>query len=405
MYILDLAVKDLNQILREKRAALFLVLMPLCFMIFFGLIYGGSDNSKNTRLPVGYANLDQAGALSADLWDNLQASDTIQPQKLENIDAQEVSNSVKAKKLAAALIIPAGYSEQVLSGKTVRLTVIADRQTGVGQTAADAIQAANNRILSALQIARINTEAINLLKPFPDATARQSYFETAYKAASDALIKPATTISLEDARVAGNQKEMTASLQLAPGLMIQFSMFGLMTTAMVLVLERKTGTMQRLLTTRIQRWELIAGHTLAMFLVVLIQAAILVLVGQFLYGVDYLREPLATLLIMVFLSLWVASLGLLISAFSRAEEQVSVWSMIAMFFFSVLGGVWFSLEYTGQVFSTIGHLTPAAWAMDGFQNIVLRGLGFESVLLPSAMLMLYSLAFLLIAVWRLKFEQ
>jgi hypothetical protein len=53
-----------------------------------------------------------------------------------------------------------------------------------------------------------------------------------------------------------------------------------------------------------------------------------------------------------------------------AEEQVIMLSMAAMFLFSALGGAWFPLEVAGAPFSTIGHLTPAAWAMDGFQNII-----------------------------------
>ena len=42
--------------------------------------------------------------------------------------------------------------------------------------------------------------------------------------------------------------------------------------------------------------------------------------------------------------------------------------------------------------------------MDGFQNIVMRGLGFDSVLLPAALLLAYALAFFGLALWRFKFE-
>jgi hypothetical protein len=40
--------------------------------------------------------------------------------------------------------------------------------------------------------------------------------------------------------------------------------------------------------------------------------------------------------------------------------------------------------------------------MDGFQNINLRGFGFESVLLPSAALVVYAIVFFALAVWRLN---
>jgi ABC-2 type transport system permease protein len=47
---------------------------------------------------------------------------------------------------------------------------------------------------------------------------------------------------------------------------------------------------------------------------------------------------------------------------------------------------------------------PTAWAMDGFQNIILRGLGDASALLPAAILLGVGLLFLAVAVWRFRFE-
>jgi ABC-2 type transport system permease protein len=107
---------------------------------------------------------------------------------------------------------------------------------------------------------------------------------------------------------------------------------------------------------------------------------------------------------MVALALWAASLGLLISAVAQKEEQVVTLSLIAMFLFASLGGAWFPLEVAGETFSTIGHFMPTAWAMDGFQNLLMRGLGLRSVFLPAGMLALYALAFFGLAIWRFEFE-
>ena len=80
-----------------------------------------------------------------------------------------------------------------------------------------------------------------------------------------------------------------------------------------------------------------------------------------------------------------------------AEEQVITWSLIAMFLFAALGGAWFPLEVAGRTFATIGHLTPTAWAMDGLQNIVIRGQGLASVLLPAGMLLAYAITLAIMA--------
>jgi ABC-2 type transport system permease protein len=47
---------------------------------------------------------------------------------------------------------------------------------------------------------------------------------------------------------------------------------------------------------------------------------------------------------------------------------------------------------------------PTAWAMDGFQNIIQRGLGLTSTMLPALILCAYTLAFLALAAWRFKVE-
>ena len=192
--------------------------------------------------------------------------------------------------------------------------------------------------------------------------------------------------------------------QASPGTLVQFAIFGLVSSAMLVTLERKSRTLQRMLTTSTSRMQIAGGHLGAMFIVVLLQAALLLVMGQLAFHVDYLRQPLAVVLVTLTLALWVASLGLLIGVAAKGEEQVILFSLIAMFFFTALGGAWFSLESTGAAFSAIGHLLPSAWAMTGYQNIIVRGLGVGSVLLPCAIQLGYAGLFFMLAVWRFSHE-
>ena len=100
------------------------------------------------------------------------------------------------------------------------------------------------------------------------------------------------------------------------------------------------------------------------------------------------------------LAFWAASLGLLIGAAVRREEQVIMYCLIAMFVFSALGGAWFPLAIAGKAFSTIGHVLPTAWAVDGFQNIILRG-GVGGVSLRAIVVRIF---FYALALWRFRFE-
>jgi ABC-2 type transport system permease protein len=190
--------------------------------------------------------------------------------------------------------------------------------------------------------------------------------------------------------------------QASPGILVQFAIFGLITSAQILVQERKTRTLQRLMTTAMKPWEIVAGHLLAMFALTFLQTAMLVVFGQLALQVNYLREPLGILLVSVALGLWVASMGLLIGVIANAEDQVILYSMIAMFLFSALGGTWFPLESAGGAFAAIGKALPSAWAMNGYQNILIRGLGLDSVWLAVGMLSVYAFGFFLLAVWRFR---
>jgi ABC-2 type transport system permease protein len=181
-----------------------------------------------------------------------------------------------------------------------------------------------------------------------------------------------------------------------------FAIFGLVTSAQILVQEKKTRTLQRLMTTAMKPWEIVAGHTLAMFALTFLQTAMLVIFGQLVLHVNYLREPLGTLFVSIALGLWVASLGLLIGVVAKTDDQVILYSMVAMFMFSALGGTWFPLESAGGAFAAIGKALPTAWAMNGLQNILIRGLGLGSVWMAVGMLSAYALGFFLLAVWRFR---
>ncbi len=427
MCVIDLALKDLLQIVRDWKSALFLVIMPIVFTFFFGLIYGGIGGENDPRLPVGLVNHDQAGTLSAGLQNLLEASDAIRPVLLEGDEADKAADSVRDEDLAAAVIMPASFSEQALrlrsgdvlslskgqgsgqalAGEEARLTVIVDQSTQAGQTALNAVQAAMTRLLGTVQTAQISAEVYEAQRAFEDDGARQAYVDEALALASEAWQQPPLTVAVEQSgATAGDEEEALWNpyAHASAGMIVQFVVFGLNTSAMVLVLERKSRTLQRLLTTPITRTQVIAGHVLAMFAVVFLQQVLLVAVGQLAFGVDYMREPLAILLVMVALALWVASLGLLIGAMAKVEDQVIMFSMLAMFVFSALGGAWFPLDITGKAFATIGHLMPTAWAMDGFENIIVRGMGFDSALLPTGTLLAYAVAFFGLAVWRFRFE-
>ncbi len=408
MPILDIALKDILQIVRDRRSLLFLVMMPLIFTLFMGFAYQRGPTTEDTRPVLGWLNHDPDGLLSTRLEGLLSNSDAVRLQALTPAQAANPSENVRSGKLAGILIVPSGFSQGTLDGQKVRLTLIADEASQAGQAARQAVRVATVRLLSAAEAAQLSDKAL-VAGGVPASGPSSAAFAGAVDEALQGWQSPMLNVVVEPVRAAGAQAEddfwANPYNQSSPGMLVQFTLFGLVSISMIVVQERKSRTLQRMLTTSLSRPAVIAGHLLGMFALVFVQELVLVVFGQFALHVDYLRQPLATLLMMVSIGLWIASLGLLVAVIVKGEEQVIVFSLIGMFLFTALAGAWFPLEATGPAFNTIGHLTPGAWAMDGFQNILIRGQGLSSVLLPAAIILGYGLLFFVIASWRLRYAE
>jgi ABC-2 type transport system permease protein len=407
MRIVDLAINDLRQLVRNWMTPVFLIAMPIGFTLFFGLIFAGTGGEEDPRLPVGFMDQDGGSVLSTRLFDLLDASDAVRPV-VSDESIERMEKTVSDGDLVAAVIVPVGYSGRVFAGEDAALTVIVDDGTVAGSTARSAVQASVMRLRGAVKAAQLSAEALEA----QGGSADEAFLKEALDEAIEAWREPPLTVTRAQSGAVAEEDEedkegsvmATPYGQSSPGMMVQFSIAGLIGAANILVLERKSRSLRRLLTTAISRMEIILGHYLTMFVMIFAQLALLISFGQLALGVDYAREPVATLLLAVTMSLWTASLGLLIGVLAKTEEQVIIFSMIPMFILSGLGGAWMPLEVTGETFQTIGHLLPTAWAMDGIQNIIVRGLGLESVLLPAGIMLLYAVAFFALAVWRFRFE-
>ncbi len=390
--ILDITAKDLLQILRDRKTFLFLLIMPVLFTFLFGFAFGGfSKGETDPRLPVAVIDEDGDG-LSQRLVGLLEESEIIAVTQDTAKTLADYEKLLSKGDLAGILVIPARYSNSLLEGNLPRLALTVDLAQSAGTTVQAEVLAAASRLASAVQTAQIVGQTTSAFTP-------------AFEQALAAWNNPPVRIEINSALVQIEEKPSSQIMSLAhtsPGMILQFAIAGLLTCATVIVSERKTRSLQRLLTTATRRWHILLGHYLAIFVLLFAQFLVLMLFGQLVLKVDYFRIPAGSLLIAVTSSLCIAALGLLIGVLARSEEQAIAFALIPMFIFAGLGGAWTPLEYTSAAFQAIGHVTPIAWAMDGFKNITVRLLGFESALLPSAALAGYALLFFLLSAWRFR---
>jgi ABC-2 type transport system permease protein len=390
--ILDIAFKDLTQLTRDFKTFMFLLLMPILFTFLFGYAFGGFSGPSDSRLPVGYLDQDDSW-LSRTLRDQLADSDVLRLDEDPNRTYPDLERLVADGDLAAVMIVPERYGTTFLKGKNARLILIADTGTAAWTTVEAEVMATISRLDSAVRTATILDEIDTERMPFGYA------FEQSLDAWDEPpiAVKETTSTAVE---AVDERRESLAHT--APGMMLQFAIAGLLTSAQVIVTERKSRTLQRLLTTAARRFDILLGHYLAIFTLIFTQFMVLMSFGQFILGVNYMRDPAASLLVAFCAALCISALGLLIGVLARSEEQAVTFSLIPMFVLSGLGGAWVPLEVTGETFASIGHLSPVAWAMDGFKNITIRGFGIDSVLLPAAALAGYAVVFFALAVWRLS---
>ena len=298
--------------------------------------------------------------------------------------------------LAAAVLIPANYGHSLLKNQLTKVTLIADTAGTAGMSIKSEVLTAANRLAGAVQTALVLEEAAR----------GQISFDYALSQSLDAWAEPPIRVTETTSSLLAAQGEVNGALaHTSPGMMLQFAFAGLLTASQIIVSERKSRALQRLLTTAIWRYHILLGHYLAIFVIISLQFLLLILFGQFILKVDYLRAPLATALISFCAILCISAYGLLIGVVAKSDEQAVMISLISMFVFSGLGGSWVPLDATTPAFQMIGHVTPIAWAMDGFNNILIRGQGVQSVFFPGGMLLIYALVLFALAAWRFHFAQ
>ena len=139
-----------------------------------------------------------------------------------------------------------------------------------------------------------------------------------------------------------------------------------------------------------------------MFALTFVQQILLIAVGQFVFGVDYLRDPPALLLMMIALSLVASSLGLLLASVLTSEQALIAAVVIVSMSVSALSGAWFPLEITGAGFAFVGHLLPTAWILDGLRGIIVRGFDVNDVMPAFGIALAWAMGFFALAVWRFR---
>ncbi len=386
-----IATKDLLENRRDKLATLFTLVLPVIFTVVLGVVIGQAESAG---LPLALADGD--GSPSAQrLVQRLEESSLLD---LKLMTADEVDKAVHDEKAAAGLIIPEGFGAAVIAGQPVTLALVrAETSTGA-LSIIEAVQDAVSQLNAGMLAAQTAAEKVSLAT---GATVDEALLASARPLADAQLDNPVVVVETVNS---GSSGETIAGGfdQSSSGSMVNWVLFSLLGIAAAMTWERRQGLLRRLSVAGVRARDIVAGKMTAMVIITFLQQLLLVLLGQFAFGVDYFNSPLALLVTMISLSMLASAFGLLISSVFRSEQAVIATTVISAQLLAAMGGAWFPLEITGASFSQVAHFLPSAWVMDSLHGIILKDWGIGDVLYPMGIVWIWILALFALGVWRYR---
>ncbi|PGK31527.1 ABC transporter permease [Bacillus anthracis] len=167
------------------------------------------------------------------------------------------------------------------------------------------------------------------------------------------------------------------------------------------VRERLSGTLERLLSTPIKRWEIVVGYIIGFGIFTFIQSIIIVSFSVYILDLYVAGSIWLTLLITCMLSLTALTLGTFLSAYANNEFQMIQFIplvIVPQIFFSGL----FPIESMNKWLQMLGELFPLTYGADAMRQVMIRNQGFTEIALDLTILLLFSLLFAIGNVFALK---
>ncbi|WP_136051302.1 ABC transporter permease [Microbacterium sp. K36] len=148
-------------------------------------------------------------------------------------------------------------------------------------------------------------------------------------------------------------------------------------TSITTLRERRSGTLERLMTTPLEKADFILGYALAFGLMAVLQAVITVAFAVGVCGLD-VDGPLWQLgLVAVVDALLGTALGLLASAFAQTEFQAVQFMPLLVFPQIILGGLFMPRDQMPDVLYAISDWLPLSYAIDTINAVAAGDEGWD----------------------------
>jgi ABC-2 type transport system permease protein len=352
-----IALKEVRDFLRDKGDLAFSLLLPI---IIFALIYGAFGGTTQFNGTAYIVNEDNGSKYSDLLVQRLGGYQGLATQMLS---AQEADRKLSRSDIQMALFIPAGFSARLSANQSAQLVFKQRGNGGIeGQIVANLVRGAAEAIGQEIQVqqqVKNNLADRNIDAQQIEITV-QKYIEQE---------KSAPVITVTETAIGSKPDPVN---QFLPGIMTMFVLFAVNLTAQALVDERRKGTLERLLTTRLTVGQLFTGKFLAYMSRGFIQTLILLLLSYIVFRIFTPVSFLESLVLALIFAAASSAIGLIIGSLARTENQAT-W--IAVFFtmlMVMLSGTFVPIS-KGTVFYTLSRFSINTYANDAFRGLITRG--------------------------------
>ena len=365
---LTIAQKELWHIVRNRRTLVVMFLIPVIQLFLLG--YAATTDIDHLRTAV--LDADRT-ARSRALIEAYRASDYFEIVAfVEN--EEELGRMIDRGEVRAGLVIPAGYGADIVAGRRTSVAFIVD---GTDPTVANTILSAAQQVGQAhgLEIVErrlgISAEEMTALEVRP-----RVWYNPAMKSANFMI----------------------------PGLiaMILFTLTTML-TALAIVRERETGTIEQLMVTPIRPIELVVGKLLPYVVVALFNVVEVLVIGVFWFGVPIHGSVFLLFITSAVFLMTSLGIGILIStvANSQQEAMLMVWLMMLPSIF--LAGFFFPLEAMPVALRAVSYLVPLRYMLIIIRGIILKGVGID--ILADQVVALFIFGVILMGIAAVRFRK
>lgn len=392
---LSIALLHLRTTFKSNGAIATMFGMPLILTLIFGVLVGGGNGesgSKGYIYPVAIVDHDESFAAKK----LINVLDEEANVTIRMTTDDELSKLFADKRIEAAVVIPANFGADIAAGKAPDVKLVAgpgsNTYMGVGPTIRG-------------QVARLAQDYQLALRSLAAADrSDEAKVDAAYAQVVAARKEVTTTVTTHSViETTAKENGLTPASGASVGFTVTFVMMQCFMMSGVILTERKQGTWGRLLTSPNSKFTITTGYLLSFFLTGMVQFAVLVGATRLLFQVSW--GPLLPLFAMGAGTVLSASgMGLFLAGIVKTFEQQMSIGILFINATAMLGGAYWDLSMVSDTMRRIGYLTPQAWAIDGFKEVMLRGGAWDALVLPLAVLLGITVVFMTAGLLRVRYE-